>query len=169
MEGRTVHLAVNVFGTADAEGRFQGVLIVMEDLTPLIGRSERPPVGRSPEACARDQDPLTPHPAFRAKNPKKFNEGDPSFNASSRGVTTSSRKSRPSIPRDAFSASLACRRFPPSPADAELWSLIRPCRYSASTREFASGGICRARFERTTGPRKVKRALINLIDNATRR
>ena len=79
-QGRPVHLAANLVARRDAEGRFQGALIVMEDLTPLI-RAQRTAAWRevARRIAHEIKNPLTPIQLSAQRILKKFREGDPDF------------------------------------------------------------------------------------------
>lgn len=80
VQGRAVHLAANLSARRDAEGRFQGALIVMEDLTPLI-RAQRTAAWRevARRIAHEIKNPLTPIQLSAQRILKKFHEGAPEF------------------------------------------------------------------------------------------
>src|SRR4030095_11689916 len=80
VQGRPVHLAANLVARRDVEGRFQGALIVMEDLTPLI-RAQRTAAWRevARRIAHEIKNPLTPIQLSAQRILKKFREGDPEF------------------------------------------------------------------------------------------
>src|SRR5207244_5478078 len=80
IDGRPVHLAANLSTRRDAEGRFQGALIVMEDLTPLI-RSQKTAAWRevARRIAHEIKNPLTPIQLSAQRILKKFHEQSAEF------------------------------------------------------------------------------------------
>ena len=170
--GAPVHLAVESFrARSDAEGRFQGVLIVMEDLTPLI-RAQRTAAWRevARRIAHEIKNPLTPIQLSAQRILKKFNEGAPGVSTYRGGRRHHHRQGSHDspVPRGRLQPLRAhARRFArPLRPDAVVDTALSAVRWDAPRHPLPQGRRKTA-SERCDWTRtRVKRALTNLIDNA---
>lgn len=76
IEGRPVNLAANLSARRDAGGRFQGALIVIEDLTPVIRAQKTAAWREVARRIAHEiKNPLTPIQLSAQRILKKYSEG----------------------------------------------------------------------------------------------
>jgi two-component system nitrogen regulation sensor histidine kinase NtrY len=170
VEGRPVHLAVNVSASRDADGLFQGALIVMEDLTPLI-RAQRTAAWRevARRIAHEIKNPLTPIQLSAQRILKKFKEGSGEFpRIVEEGVTTIVKEvTTLQTLVDEFSRFARMPAVSPVPTDpngvvetaVSLYDGIHPG--IVFTKDLQAS-LPLARLD----PDQMKRVLINLIDNS---
>lgn len=170
VEGRPLHLAARISSRRDPEGRYQGALIVMEDLTPLIRAQKTAAWREVARRIAHEiKNPLTPIQLSAQRILKKFHEGAPEYpKVVEEGVTTIVKEvSTLQMLVDEFS------RFARMPAVAPAWT--DPNQVAETALSLYDGMHAEIVFRKDLetslpairlDPDQMKRVLVNLIDNA---
>jgi two-component system nitrogen regulation sensor histidine kinase NtrY len=171
VEGRVVHVSANLSPRRDAEGRVQGVLIVMEDLTPLIRAQRTTAWSEVARRIAHEiKNPLTPIQLSAQRILKKLQEKAEDFPRVVEESATAIVKEVGTLKDlvDEFSRFARMPAVKPVPNDAN--AIVEA---ALSLLEGIQPGI---RFVRDLQPAlppapidadQMKRVLVNLIDNAS--
>jgi two-component system nitrogen regulation sensor histidine kinase NtrY len=170
IEGRPVHLAVNLSTRRDAGGRLQGALVVIEDLTPLF-RAQRTAAWRevARRIAHEIKNPLTPIQLSAERILKTFREGAQDYpRIVKEGVSTIvGEVGTLKTLVDEFSRFARMPGVSPAPTDpnavvesaAALYDGIHP---GVTLVKDLEPGLPPASLDAA----QLKRALVNLIDNA---
>jgi two-component system nitrogen regulation sensor histidine kinase NtrY len=166
--GRPRSFMVHFSALRDEQGRYVGMLVAFDDMTELE-RAQRMAAWRevARRVAHEVKNPLTPIKLSAQRLSRKFGDtiGDPVFSECTRAIVD-----QVDLIRDLVNEFSSFARFPaPRPVPSDLPALVREAM--APYQEGNPSIVFETRVARLPGlllldPRQIKRALMNLFDNA---